>query len=152
MVKDKIVVGWRECVELPQLGVGAIRAKVDTGALTSALHAFFVEPFERDSQLWVRFGVHPFQKDDSVEMICEAPVADRRVVTNSGGQAEERFVIKTLMRLGGVEKRIELTLTNREELSYRMLLGRRALRKLAVVDPSKSYLLGRCPDNEDRRS
>jgi len=139
---QKTVIGWREWVSLPDLAIAHIKVKVDTGAKTSALHAFYVQPFERDGMPWVRFGVHPFQASAGVVVDCEAPVKDVRRVTDSGGHAEMRPVIETTLELQGETRLVELTLTDRENMMFRMLLGRSALKRRFVVDSSKSFMLG----------
>lgn len=140
---EQIVVGWREWLAMPELGITAIKAKVDTGARTSAIHAFSVEPFEKDNELWVRFGLHPNQDDTELEKWCEAKVLDQRNVTDSGGHTEQRYVIGTNVTLGAKTWRIEVTLTNRDNMLFRMLLGRTAMSAgNIVVNPTLSFLAG----------
>lgn len=139
-----LLIGWHEWVSLPLLGVKAIKAKVDTGAKTSCLHAFNIEEFKIKKQRWVRFEVHPLQNNDTLSIPCEAQVVDYRQVTNSGGQSELRYVIKTTIDLHRKRRwDIELTLTNRDSLSFRMLLGREAMKQGLLVDSRHSCLLGR---------
>jgi len=141
-------IGWREWAALPQLGVPAIKIKVDTGARTSALHTYKMETFGRGGREWIRFWIHPLKRRTDVEIVCEAPVLDRRVVRDSGGHSENRFVINTPIRIGPHEWDIELTLTRREDMLFRMLLGRRAIAEGDFfVDPKASYLHGRRPRN-----
>lgn len=140
---EPIVLGWREWVSLPQLGIDQVKAKVDTGARTSALHGFAIEEFSENGVQRVRFRIHPIQKDSITEVECEADVADRRVVRDSGGHQELRWVIRSLIRIGPHEWPAELTLTSRDDMLFRMLLGRTAMRHRAVVNPSRSYLVGK---------
>ena len=139
---DQMTIGWREWLALPELQVPAIKAKIDTGARTSALHAFFVEPFTKEGRQMVRFGVHPLQKRLDVEIFCEAPVKDFREVSDSGGHREMRYVIETTILIGDLPRQIEMTLTNRDNMKFRMLLGRTAMEGLQVI-PDQSYLKGR---------
>ena len=136
----KLWLGWREWVSLPELGLDRIKAKVDTGARTSALHAFEVRKFEEDGRQRVEFKMHPYQRDDGTVAVCVADVIDERVVRDSGGHKELRPVIETTIRLARQSWPIELTLTSRDDMLFRMLLGRTALRGRVVVDPSRSYL------------
>ncbi|WP_017301746.1 ATP-dependent zinc protease [Nodosilinea nodulosa] len=134
------IIGWREWIALPGLGVHAIKAKIDTGARSSALHAFAVERFERGGRAMVRFQAHPIQRNDDYIVTAEAALLDERVVRNSGGQEELRPVIDAQVQVGGSVWAIELTLTNRDEMGFRMLLGRQAVRRRYLVDPGRSYL------------
>jgi hypothetical protein len=140
--KQPEIIGWREWVGLPEFAIPHIKAKVDTGAKTSALHAYYVRPFDRDGKEWVKFGLHPLQKDSLTCIECEAPVKDIRPVTDSGGHCEERYVIETQLLINGLRFPIEITLTDRENMRFRMLLGRGALKKGFWVDSGKSFLLG----------
>lgn len=134
-----IVIGWEEWVALPDLGLPAIKAKIDTGARTSALHAYFVETFGPLSAPMVRFGIHPIPGRSDIEVVCTAPVVDRREVTSSNGESELRYVVRTRVTMGAHEWPIEVTLANRESMSYRMLLGRQAIREDMFVDAAASF-------------
>lgn len=140
-----VTIGWREWVALPELGAKHIKVKVDTGARTSALHAFNLKTFAKDGATWVRFEVHPHQHSQADAAQVEMPVVDWRKVKSSNGRSERRPVIRTVAILGEHAWEVELTLTRRDLMSFRMLLGRQALRKRAVVDVSKSYLLAEPP-------
>jgi hypothetical protein len=136
-----ILIGWREWVSLPDLGIPRIKAKIDTGARTSALHAFALEPFKENGKSRIRFQIHPRQRDDQTIITCEADVCDERTVTDSGGHKELRYVIKTPIVLGKLRWMIEITLTNRDTMGFRMLLGRTAMHHRLTVNPSRSFLM-----------
>jgi hypothetical protein len=140
---ERIVLGWREWVSLPQLGIDRIKAKVDTGARTSALHGFEIEPFEERGVQRVRFLIHPVQRDNDTVLECIADVVDRRKVRDSGGHQEMRWVIRSDIVIGPNRWPAELTLTSRDDMLFRMLLGRTAMSGMAVVDPARSYLVGK---------
>lgn len=143
----KRMLGWREWVGLPELAIPAVKAKIDTGARTSALHAFYIEPFVEHDQEYVRFGIHLKRKLQNIEKECIAPVIDRRTVTDSGGRSEERIVIRTSIMIGAGYWPAEITLANRDGMKFCMLLGRSALSGRFQVDIGHSYLAGR-PDRE----
>ena len=146
--ESRLLIGWREWVSLPELNMPWLKVKIDTGARTSALHTFQVEPYHKDGVLWVRFGMHPQQHNMDVEIYCDAKVTDRRNVTDSGGHTEQRYVISTLLKLGERGWPIELTLTNRDNMRFRMLLGRTAMKGRTLVNPDASFLLGKPPEEE----
>ena len=139
-----LTVGWREWVSLPELGLPGIKAKVDTGARTSAIHAFDIEPFRHaDGSDWVAFNVLPIQRESGISRRCKALVVDRRNVTDSGGHIEERFCISTQLVVGPITKTVEITLAQRKEMLFRMLLGRTTLVPDIMVNPQLSYTFGR---------
>lgn len=145
MPDDRLLVGWREWVGLPDLGIAHLKAKVDTGARTSALHAHDLELVDRDGRTWARFEVHPHQYDDGDAVAVELPLIDHREVRPSSGEPEERPVVTTTLVLAGRPVDVEVTLARRDAMGFRMLVGREALRQGFLVDPSASYLGGRPP-------
>lgn len=144
--------GWREWVQLPEAGIPWIKAKLDTGARTSAIHAYGVEPFERDGVEWVRFTVRPWQKSTDDEVVVECPVHDRRRVRSSSGHVQVRYVVRMRVVLVGREVDAEFTLSNRDKMGFRMLIGREALRQGFVVESGRSFLGGRAPKEMRRRN
>ena len=146
------IAGWREWVSLPEAGVPWIKAKLDTGARTSSLHAFDVEEHRRGEVPTVRFGVHPWQNSDDDAVIVECPVHDRRSVRSSSGHTEERIVVLMDVVLLDRTMTAEVTLTNRDEMGFRMLIGREALRQGFIVDSARSFVGGRAPRGIRRRN
>lgn len=142
-LEDRQVLGWREWLALPDLGIPAIKAKIDTGARTSAIHAASVETIRRDGADLVRFHVHPVRSRPDIIVRGEVPILDRRVVSDSGGHREERIFVRTRLVAGGREWPIEINLTDRETMLFPMLLGRTAMAGRVLVEPEHSYLLGR---------
>lgn len=149
--KSKILTfGWREWVSLPDLGIARLKAKVDTGARTSAIHAFGVRAYIQDGRERVEFQVHPLQKNTTKVITCNADVLDKRMVSDSGGHRSERFVISTMLVIGEHAWTIEATLTARDDMLFRMLIGRTAMRNRALVNPAKSYLVGKKQQKRER--
>lgn len=140
---NKLMMGWQEWCGLPKLHLPAIKAKIDTGAKTSALHAWEVQPFHRHGELYVRFSVHPIQRNDDAVVQCVALVVDQRNVMSSIGHKQLRYVIRTPVMVGDMSWEIEVTLTNRDAMAFRMLLGRDALKGHAIVDPQRSLCQGK---------
>ncbi len=143
MSTAKLTVGWREWIALPELGIPAIKAKIDTGAKTSALHTSSLEAFEENGLLMVRFTLQPLRKRPDIELTCTAEVTDQRIVSDSGGHRENRYFIRTPVALGDRTWPIEISLTNRGTMLFKMLLGRTAMTDRLLVDPECSYLTGR---------
>ncbi|PSV54442.1 ATP-dependent zinc protease [Photobacterium sp. GB-3] len=138
---NKFLVGWREVATLPDLGINNIHVKIDTGARSSCLHTFKIEEFTRDGEDWVKFWIHPIHNNTDVEQICEAKVADKRVVRNSGGDEQLRYFIVSTIDFNGQQWPIEISLTSRDNMAFRMLLGRTAMHDHIIVDPEASYLI-----------
>lgn len=144
--------GWREWVQLPDVGIPWIKAKLDTGAQTSSLHASRITVFDRDGVEWVRFQVRPWQKSVDDEIVIECPVHDRRRVRSSSGHVQDRFVVLMRVVLVGREVLAEVTLSNRDQMGFRMLIGREALRRGFDVTSSRSFLGERAPKDTRRRN
>ncbi len=140
MKKEKIRIGWREHVSLPSLKVKKIKVKVDTGAATSALHAEDIQIVERHGKTKVRFTIYSKQKSKKPKVVAEADFVEMRKIRSSTGHLTERPVIRTNICLGNLIWEIEITLVNRDIMGFRMLLGRKAIKKLFVVDPGRSFL------------
>ncbi len=136
----KLILGWEEWVALPGLGLPAVMAKIDTGARTSSLHAFSIEPYGREAKRRVRFGIHPIPERPEIVLYCSAELIDQRQITSSNGETELRYVISTSIAVGGRQWPIEISLTNRESMQYRMLIGRSALTENITVDPMQGCI------------
>lgn len=147
-----MVAGWREWVSLPDLDVPWIKAKLDTGARSSSIHATDIDVYDRDSEHWVRFTAHPWQRSDADAVRADLPLVDERVVKSSTGHEEERLVVASTIRLMGIDVPAELTLTNRDSMGFRMLIGREALRGRVLIDAGHSYRSGRPPRMVRRRN
>lgn len=146
----KSIIGWEEWCGLPELGLPAVCAKIDTGAKTSALHAYDIEPFQKDGQEFVKFKVHPIKKNHKITRECTAPLVDYRFVTSSNGSREKRYVIHTSFLIGDLKFDSDMTLTTRYGMTFRMLLGKEALKEgRFLVDPAKGYIHGRIKNAKD---
>lgn len=140
-IKKKLpTIGWREWISLPELGITRIKAKTDSGARTSALHAFALEPFKEGNQQKIKFDIHPLQHNTTLVTTCIADVIDIRSVTDSGGHREERYVISTPIKIGEETWPIEITLTERDTMLFRMLLGRSAIKRRFLINPARSFI------------
>lgn len=148
--KTKTIIGWQEWCELPSLHLPAIKAKIDTGAKTSAIHASEIRPFHRHGELFVHFIVHPLQRIRALERHCTAPVVDHRVIMSTSGHKELRYVIRTPICLGDLDWEIDISLTNREPMAFRMLLGRDALRDHFMIEPGRFLIHGKLTKREIR--
>ena len=147
VIKKQKFIGWREWCSLPNLGLPAINAKIDTGAKTSALHAYDIQLQNIDDIEVVVFKIHPLQKDHKYYKTCYAPLKEIRTITSSNGEREKRFVIETKILIGEIDITAEVTLTSRHEMAFRMLLGRDTLKKAKVlINPRKSYMMGKIDD------
>ncbi len=146
-----VIIGWREWVSMPELGIRRIKAKIDTGARSSSLHAFDISQFTREDQAMVRFVVHPVQRREDMSLHCEARIHDVRSVRSSSGEAKDRVVIQTPVLWMGEKWTVELTLADRTEMGFRMLIGREAVRGRMLVDPGRSYFGGRPPRRKKRQ-
>jgi hypothetical protein len=144
------VAGWREWVALPEFDVPWVKAKLDTGARSSAIHAYEVHETVRDGVPLASFEIHPWQRSDLDARRVELPIIDRRIVRSSTGHEEQRLVVATVIRVVGLDLVAELTLTNRDEMGFRLLVGREAMRGAILIDPGRSYLGGR-PSRATRR-
>lgn len=141
LVKKQII-GWREWIALPELGIHEIKAKIDTGARSSALHAYNIEVYKtRSGKTRAKFSVHPLQKNNKYIIDCHADVIDQRGVRSSSGQQELRTTVLTYLNMGNTSWPIELTLTNRDSMGFRLLIGRTAIKRMFLVDPQRSFLL-----------
>ena len=145
-----VIIGWREWVSMPRLGIKQTKAKIDTGARSSSLHAFEIESFTKQGKDWVRFQVHPIQRRDDLIVSCEAPIHDVRHIRSSSGEASERFVIRTPISWMGQTWKIDLTLADRSLMGFRMLIGREAIRGRVLVDSGRSYF-GPKPSRSKRK-
>ena len=151
MLQDKVILGSEEWCSFPELGIPTIKARVDSGAKTSALHAINISPFVKNDMNWVKFDINPIQNNLKTVIHCEAPLVDKRIVKSSSGFREQRYVIQTSLEIGNANWNIEMTLTNRDSMGFRMLLGREAMSGRILVDPEKKYLLGQ-PSVENLKS
>ncbi|MEX2654378.1 MAG: RimK/LysX family protein [Acidimicrobiia bacterium] len=147
--KQPTVIGWREWVGLPELGGAVVRAKIDTGARTSSIHAFGLELFTKNGKEYARFAIHPDHRSPGPAVIVETPVLGLRSVRNPGGRSEDRPVIRTKLVIGTYRFMTEVNLTRRDNMGMPMLLGRHTVRRRFVVDPGRSYLIGSPPDKTD---
>ncbi|HWR93972.1 MAG TPA: 30S ribosomal protein S6--L-glutamate ligase [Flavobacterium sp.] len=147
MIDNKVILGSEEWCSFPDLGIHTIKARVDSGAKTSALHAINIAPFIKNDSNWVKFDINPIQNNLKTVIHCEAPLIDKRIVKSSSGFREQRYVIQTTLDFGGTKWPIEMTLTNRDSMGFRMLLGREAMSGRVLVDPERKYLLGQ-PSND----
>ena len=138
-----IVLGWREWIGFPDLGLDAVMAKMDSGAKSSAMHASDIKILKVNGKHVVEFCVHPVQQKMSPKIVCQAPLVGQRTIRSSNGLTEKRYVIETRLKLGKRRWKIELTLTNREDMDFRVLLGRDAIKRKFMIDPNASYLLGK---------
>lgn len=146
--EKKIVIGSEEWCGFPGLGVPAIKARIDSGAKTSSIHAFNIHTFKRDGKTWVSFEIHPIQHNRKVVVRSEAPLLDKRIVKSSSGETDKRHVISATLVMDGQSWKVQLTLANRDSMGYRMLLGREAMSHRMLVDPAASFLLGEKTDDE----
>ena len=148
MLQEKVIVGSEEWCSFPVLGIPTIKARVDSGAKTSAMHAINIAPFIKNEENWVKFDINPIQNNNKTVIHCESKLVDKRIVKSSSGFREQRYVIGVELEIGGKKWTIEITLTNRDSMGFRMLLGREAMSGRVLVDPEEKYLLGQ-PTNEN---
>ena len=141
--KEKLIVGWREWAGLPHLGVEMIKVKIDTGAKTASLHAFDLMPFTYMGEDWIQFDIHPLQDNDTIIHRCTAPIIDYRWITSSTGHSQQRYIIRTTLTIGDFSSSVAISLAKRDEMGFRMLIGRDALGDHILVNPSHSFLLTR---------